>query len=68
MANQSLADNALVHLSDELNAFLDAYGYEHESADEVLHRLCDASPRNDLHIDYLMNFIARWDLAEQGVG
>lgn len=60
-------DDLLGNLSDELNAFLSAYGLPHQSADEVLHGLYtdeDVTDLVELQIEYLTNFIKRWDLAE----
>jgi hypothetical protein len=60
-------DDLLANLSDELNAFLSAYGLPQQSADEVLHGLYtddDVTDLVELQIEYLTNFIKRWDIAE----
>lgn len=58
----------LSKLSDELNAFEEAYGLPHESADDVLCELFEDPPADRseltlLQIEYLKNFIKRWDYA-----
>lgn len=60
--------NLLAKLTEELNAFLVAYDLPVESADEVLCGLCDDAPEDrdeltKLQIQYLSNFISRWDHA-----
>ena len=61
--------NRFTELSNELNSFLAAYNLPQESADEVLAGLFDDAPQDRseltlLKIEYLTNFIKRWDIAE----
>lgn len=58
----------LSHLCDELNAFCAAYELEPMSADDLLMTLPDEVREDnliELQKSYLVNFIARWDIAEK---
>jgi hypothetical protein len=54
-------EQMLESLSDKLNAYCDANGLEHLSADELLCEQYSIEPRNKEHIAFLEAFIEEWD-------
>lgn len=49
-------------LCSEFKSFCDTYDYEHLSADELYLELLEIDVPQS-HLDYLKNFIQRWDEA-----
>lgn len=54
-------DDELARLSDKLNAYCDANGLPHESADELLSRLYCEEPRREELCQWLRDFIEEWE-------
>ncbi len=61
MTTEANVKNTLKELSDKLNAYCDANGLEHLSADELLCEQYAIEPRNEIHIAFLKTFIEEWD-------
>jgi hypothetical protein len=65
MTTQAETERRLNDLTDKLNAYYDAHGLEHLSADEMLYEQYSIEPRNEEHIAFLLAFIEEWDRVEE---
>jgi hypothetical protein len=65
MKTQDEVARMLENLSDKLNAYCDAHGLEHLSADDLLCRQYSIEPRNEKHIAFLKALIEEWDAVER---
>jgi hypothetical protein len=64
MTTEAEVEQKLNELTDKLNAYCDANGLEHLSADELLFEQFDIEPRNEEHIAFLEAFIEEWEGVE----
>ena len=64
MTTEAEVEQKLNDLTDKLNAYCDANGLEHLSADEILCEQYCMEPRNEEHIAFLKAFIDEWDDVE----
>jgi hypothetical protein len=61
MTTRAEAEQKLNDLTDKLNAYCDANGLDHLSADEMLFEQYCIEPRNEKHIAFLKAFIEEWE-------
>jgi hypothetical protein len=65
MTTKDEVAQTLEDLSYKLNAYCDANGLEHLSADDLLCEQYSIEPRNEKHIAFLKAFIEEWDAVER---
>jgi hypothetical protein len=61
MTMEAEVEQQLEALTVKLNAYCDANGLEHLSADELLSEQFSIEPRNEEHIAFLEAFIEEWE-------
>ena len=64
MTTKAEVERKLNDLTEKLEAYCDANGLEHLSADEMLFEQYDIEPRNEKHIAFLKAFIKEWESVE----
>jgi hypothetical protein len=65
MTTEAEVEQQLENLTAKLNAYCDANGLDHLSADDLLCEQYSTEPRNEEHIAFLETFIEEWDSVNQ---